>query len=113
MKKNSLVLLFLLFISACITNTNKLSLIVPENSHFTITDLNHAKVKKNVQIEDKNFILLFIPLGYPNFGTMVNTLLAENHGQALINATITDRSEWYVLFGWSKVKINADVVLKN
>lgn len=106
------VLLFccILALASCVSNRTNMSLIVPEGVNFTANDLNHSRVIRSAKGEDTSGILLFIPLGHPNFAAAVNKTIQNGKGDALINAKIDESVQWYVLFGIQKISITADVI---
>lgn len=109
MKKLFILGAFLL-ISACSTSTTHLSVIVPADVNLDLSSLNNRIVTPNVTGENTKYIFLFFPLGQPSFTEAVNATLKNGYGQILTNATVVDRTKWFVLFGYSQIEITADVV---
>lgn len=109
MKKLYLILA-LLTLSGCTTSVTHMGLIVPQSTHFEMSAINQARVVKNVRGEDSSPILLFIALGQPNFEKAVQDTIAKGKGNALINAKVSNISQWFILFGVNKIVIDADVV---
>ncbi len=109
MKK--LYLLIAIFLaSGCVSKNTHMGLVIPENTQFSYEALNNAGVVKNVTGSDSKPILLFIPLGHPNFETAVNNTLKNGKGNVLVNAKVKNASQWYVLFGSNSIEITGDVV---
>ncbi|MFI3240975.1 MAG: hypothetical protein R3Y43_00235 [Alphaproteobacteria bacterium] len=110
MKKISILLGFILFLSACVTKTNHLSLVVPKGQSFSPKELSEAKVIENITYSEKTPVIAFFPIGYPNFGTIVSEMLKKHKGKALVNVTLTESNRWYVLFGANEITLKADIV---
>lgn len=108
--KKLYLLIALLLTSGCVSKYTHMGLVIPENTKFSYEALNSAGVVKNVTGSDSKPILLFIPLGHPNFETAVNNALKNGHGNVLVNAKVKNASEWYVLFGSNTIEITGDVV---
>lgn len=108
--KNIFLIIGLLILSGCTSRITHMGLIAPSTTQFTSAQLNNAQVVKNVQGEDSSPILLFIALGQPNFEKAVNQAITKGGGDALINAKVTNISQWYILFGVNKIVIDADVI---
>lgn len=108
--KKFYLLVALLLTSGCVSKYTHMGVVIPENTSFSYEALNNAAVVKNVKGSDSNSILLFIPLGHPNFETAVNNTLKNGRGNVLINAKVKNASRWYVLFGSNSIEITGDVV---
>lgn len=108
--KKLLITLAAIIISGCSTVTDYPITIVPQGVEVTQFNLQNSIVRKNVTGEDTNYILLFFPLGQPSFDKAVSNTLQNGHGQILTNATIIDRSRWFILFGYNQIEITGDVI---
>lgn len=99
-----------LLLSGCTVQTYPMGMIVPENTPFNISEVSHSSVSHNITGTDQRNILLFIPLGYPNFKTAVENTLAKGQGDIITNAQVSNITHWYILGGYNQIKITGDVV---
>lgn len=106
-----LPLLFaLLLMAGCTSTHSHIGVIVPEGTSITYSQLDRAIVRHNVTGTDSAGIFLFLPLGFPNFNTAIQNTLRNGDGNILTNINITDKTSWYILFGYQEIIINADVI---
>lgn len=108
--KKLCILIALLLTGGCVSKNTHMGVVIPENTNFSYAALNNAAVVKNVTGSDSTPILLFIPLGHPNFETAVSNTLKNGRGNVLVNAKVKNASQWYVLFGSNSIEITGDVV---
>lgn len=100
----------LLLLSACTTQVSRLSIVSPQESRFNADALNHATATRNVETTSTTPIILFIPLGHPNLQTVFDDMLKKGRGNVIVDATVYEKSNWYVLFGYRQIKVIGDVL---
>ena len=100
----------ILLISACTNKVSYLSVVVPENQYFDANALAKATVRKSTTGESWRPIILFFPIGYPNFETALNEALIVGRGNMMTNVSVVERTRWWVAFGYKVIKIHGDVV---
>lgn len=110
MFKKVCLCLLLLSVTACVTRTTQMDVIVPRNSYLHNQNLRVAEVTRNVQAEKSAPVILFFPIGFPNFEEVVNEVLQKGNGDAIVNAKISYTTNWFVLFGVNKIGMTGDVV---
>ena len=108
--KKLFLLPILLFLAGCSSFSGRLGVIAPEGTKFSYQDIQNATMQKNVTAEDTTGILLFIPFGFPNFDTVIQKALKEGNGDIIVDATLTEETTWYVLFGYKTMRLNGNVV---
>lgn len=110
LKRLLIVLLCLIGLTACTNRTTRMDLIVPKNLNITHENLRLSTMRRNVQAEDTTPAIVFIPIGFPNFETVVADVLRKGKGNAIVNAKIEYITNWYILFGFNKIRVTGDVV---
>ncbi len=110
MKKILSILFSGLLLSACTAKTTRLSVIVPEGTRFNSQDLDRATKRVQVTGQDTMPILLFIPIGFPSFEDALNDALKAGNGNVMVNASVKDEGNWFILFGYNRITITGDVV---
>lgn len=108
--KTLLVTLSFLLFCGCSTSSSQLSIITPTGVHINQSNLRHSTIKKNVTGSDTAPILLFVPLGQPNFNLAVHDTLQKGRGQILTDAVITETNRWFILFGWNRIEVTGNVI---
>lgn len=102
--------LIILFLCGCTSSTGHLSVIVPPNVKLSSFGLEQSSIKTRITGTDTSPILLFLPLGQPQFDKAVHNALLKGHGQILTDVEVTDSTYWFVLFGWNQIKVTGNVV---
>lgn len=110
LKKILFVIVCAMGLTACTNRTTHMDLIVPQNLDIKHQNLRTSPVQKNVIGEDSAPVFIFIPLGFPNFETVVAKTLKNGNGNAIVNAKIEYITNWYILFGVNKIRLTGDVV---
>lgn len=103
-------LICLLVTTSCTSQVYNMGLIIPEHTNFNLADIDHATVRRNISSEDSRGIILFIPLGYPNFETTIQQALKAGQGDIIINARVQSGTNWFVIGGKNYFKITGDVI---
>lgn len=105
------ILVFLcLLLSACSVDTYKLGIVSPYQSSFTYDALEHAPAMFNVSASQTTPIILFIPIGHPHFDQTVDQVLKAGQGNLLLDAVVTEETDWFILFGYRRLNISGTVV---
>lgn len=110
MFKKICLCLLLLGVTACTTRTTQMDVIVPRNSYLQNQNLRVAEITRNVHAEKTAPIIVFFPIGFPNFEEVVNEVLQKGNGDAIVNARISHTTDWFILFGFNKISMTGDVV---
>lgn len=108
--KRILAVFAILLLCGCSTSTGRLSVIVPQGVQISSFGLNKSSVKPRVTGTDTMPILLFLPLGQPQFDKAVQNALLKGHGQLLTDVTVTDSTYWFILFGWNRIEVTGNVI---
>lgn len=104
------IILALVLLASCTTRNTQMSLIVPEGNGAFLHNMEQARLVKDVEGESTSYVLVFIALGQPSFKEAIDDILTKTKGVALVNAKISYVTEWYLLFGFNRLKIKADVI---
>lgn len=106
----NIFLLLCLFVSACSAQTYKLGIVSPSQSSFSYSSVEKASVTPDVSAATATPIVLFIPIGHPNLEKTIQEVLRKGGGNVLIDATVTEETDWFVLFGFRRLNISGTVV---